>query len=133
MTSNQTITDDQIADLLSMAAVIDYRKIGDAEVDLWHAIAVTHNWTWPLARRALIDHYAESRDRIMPADITRRIAEARRAVYAAFQIPPHSAELADDGRAFVAWAKERAAEHMAVGLGEWAAYGRLPQPLELEA
>ena len=124
---------EEILALLALAACFDQRTVGQGDARAWHAVAVAQGWTWPLARRALIDHYGECRDRVMPADITRRIGEARKAVYAAFRIPPHSAELADDGPGFVAWARGCAAEHMVVGLAEWAEFGRLPQPLELEA
>lgn len=130
--TGQRMTDDQVAELLARAAAVDFRRVTDEMVDMWAAVAATQGWTWDLALRAMVDHIGGSNDPVKPADITRRITEAKRAVKAAFQIPPHSAELADDGPAFARWAGEQCVAHMQRGLGEWARRGVLPAPLELE-
>lgn len=130
--TEQRMTDDQVAELLARAAAVDFRRVTDEMVDMWAAVAATQGWTWELALRALVDHIGESNDPAKPADITRRIADAKRAVRAAFQIPPHSAELADNGPAFVKWAGEQCVAHMQRGLADWARRGVLPEPLAIE-
>lgn len=130
--NDPVMTDDQVAELLARAAAVDFRRISDEMVDMWAAAAATKGWTWELALRALVDHVAESNDPVKPADITRRIAAAKSAVRAAFQIPPHSAELADNGPAFSKWAGEQCVAHMQRGLTEWARRGVLPAPLAIE-
>lgn len=127
------MTLDETLALLVIVASADRRTVGHGDAQLWHAVAQTEGWTFPLARRAVIDYFAHHKEWLMPSDVTNRITEVRRRLHENFQIPRHSPELADDGSAFVAWARARKAEHMRTGLTEWAATGRLPALLALEA
>ena len=122
----------EVTKLLSLIASLDGRTTGPTDDLVWFAVAEAAGWTYPLAERAVIQHFAHSTEWLKPAHITQRIAEARNALKAAFQIPPHSPELADDGPAFVKWAGEQCVQHMQRGLAEWARRGVLPAPLELE-
>lgn len=126
MTIEETIA------LLAFAACFDQRTVGHADAGAWHSIAEAAGWTFPLAKRATLEHYAQHRERIMPADITKRIQAARTLAHEAFAIPYHPPELADDGPAFVAWARSVKAAHMTRCLADWADTGQLPTPLELE-
>lgn len=119
--------------LLALATSFDQRTVGHADARAWQAVAAAEGWTFPLARRALIEHYARHRERLMPADITTRIAEVRTRLHETFEIPYHSSELADDGPSFVAWARQRKAEYMNAGLAAWADSGHVPATLEIEA
>lgn len=60
----------EIALLLSLMAAYDQRTIGDADVEAWHSSAQYAHWDATGAKRAVAAHYAETRKRIMPADIT---------------------------------------------------------------
>lgn len=125
----------EVSKLLSLIASVDGRTTEPTDDLVWFAVAESAGWTYPLAERAVIDHFAHSAEWLKPAHITQRIAEAKAAVHASFRLPPHSAELVDDGPAFTAWARGQALEHMDRGLTEWARRGVLPEPsgwLELE-
>lgn len=127
------MTLEETLDLLALAACFDQRTVGQADARAWHAVAQMQGWTFSLAKQAVIEHYSRHRERLMPADVTNRITEVRARLHETFEIPHHPPELADDGRAFVAWARRVKAEHMRAGLIEWASSGRLPAPRELEA
>jgi hypothetical protein len=127
------MTVDETFALLALAACFDQRTVGRTDAQGWHAVAESEGWTFELARRALVEHYGRHRERLMPSDITNRILQVRKQLSESFEIPRHSPELADDGPAFVAWARERKAEHMNVGLTEWAVTGQLPTVLAIEA
>lgn len=118
--------------LLAYMACFDQRTVGQTDAHAWCAVAETEGWTFQLAKRAVLEHYGHHRERIMPADITNRINEIRQRLHERFEVPPHSAELADDGPAFVAWARRRKAEYLATALASWADTGRLPALLEIE-
>lgn len=60
----------EVAVLLAVIAAYDQRTIGDADVEAWHATARYARWDIDGARRAVVAHYANSRQRIMPADVT---------------------------------------------------------------
>lgn len=64
------MTKGDIARLLALMASWDQRTIGDADVEAWHLIAQHARWNAQGAARAVVAHYAETRRRIMPADIT---------------------------------------------------------------
>jgi hypothetical protein len=59
-----------IARLLVMMASFDQRTIGESDVEAWHAAATYAKWNNAGARRAVVAHYAETKRRIMPADVT---------------------------------------------------------------
>lgn len=126
------MTPAEVTKLLALIAGFDRRTTSASDDLAWYAVADAAGWTYPLAERAVIEHFAHSTEWLKPAHITQRIAEAKRTVKAAFQIPPHSAELADNGPAFAKWAGEQCVTHMQRGLAEWARRGVLPAPLAIE-
>ena len=65
----------EAAILLGVAAAFDQRTIGETDVTAW-AEALARYDLEP-CRRAVIGHYTETTDRIMPAHITRRIRAVR--------------------------------------------------------
>ncbi|MGH3934653.1 MAG: hypothetical protein ACRDS1_06710 [Pseudonocardiaceae bacterium] len=127
------MTTAEVTKLLGLIAGYDRRTTGACDDLAWVAAAHAGGWTVDLAQRAVVEHYTHTTDWLMPAHITRRIAQARHRVLAAFQLPSHPPELADNGPEFIAWARRRKAEHLAKGLARWASHGHLPPPLELEA
>lgn len=64
----------EAADLLSLAASLDQRTIGEADVHAWQM--VLHDIPFPNAAVALQAHYREHTRRIMPADIVQRVKPA---------------------------------------------------------
>jgi hypothetical protein len=67
----------EIRGLLAAAMVYDNRKPGDAAIMGWAEAASRGRWTYGEALNAIHAHYAESRDFIMPGDITQRIRARR--------------------------------------------------------
>jgi hypothetical protein len=61
----------ETADLLSIAAALDYRTIGEADVRAWHMTLADIDFT--AATAALTAHYRATTRRVMPADIVQRI------------------------------------------------------------
>ncbi|WP_045740886.1 hypothetical protein [Actinoplanes rectilineatus] len=61
--------------LLTLAGTFDYRKVGDADVEAWH-LALDDI---PLddAKAAVVRHYRESRERLMPADVRQGVKAIR--------------------------------------------------------
>lgn len=65
-----------VARLLTYAASFDRRKLGEADVLAWHDVLADLD---PIeAATAVRQHYAESREFLMPADVRRRVLDARR-------------------------------------------------------
>lgn len=60
----------ELSEVLGFAALYDNRTLGEAEVRAWHLI-VGHLDTDD-ARQAIAEHYGQTRDRLMPADLLRR-------------------------------------------------------------
>ncbi|MFF0777050.1 hypothetical protein [Streptomyces sp. NPDC003720] len=60
----------ETADLLSIAAAIDKRTLGESDVRAWQM--VLNDIPFDAARDALRDHYRETTKPVMPADIVRR-------------------------------------------------------------
>lgn len=118
------MTPDETVDLLSMIVTFDQRTVGEADVAAWHAIATECGWTWPLARRATLEHHKRGGDRprIKPGHITDAIDAARelirRQVFQRDLVPPR--ELADDPKAELAWRRQHIADVVERGLHAWA-------------
>lgn len=100
------MTDDQIIDLLTCAAAYDRRTVGDADVDAW--LAAIGDLDFQDARAAVIAHYTESSDWLMPVHIKRRVTAMRSRRLTDTLMPAPPPELADNPRAYIAWL--RAAE-----------------------
>src|SRR6266545_2531980 len=106
------MTADEIIDLLTLITAYDQRTVGGDDVQAWLIIAGAEDWTLPLARRAVIEHYRRGGDRprIKPGHITDTLTELRREisrdVFHTPLVPPR--ELADDPRAEIAWRRDYA-------------------------
>jgi len=87
------MTLDQVIDLLTVAAVFDFRSIGEADAIAWHT--VLGDLEFGDARAAVLAHYAESCDRVMPANIRQRVKAIRRDRLAREITPAPPPELAD--------------------------------------
>ncbi|MCZ4509943.1 hypothetical protein O3Q52_17410 [Streptomyces sp. ActVer] len=61
----------ETADLLSIAAAVDKRTLGEVDVRAWQM--VLDDIDFEAARDALRAHYRETTKHVMPADIVRRV------------------------------------------------------------
>jgi hypothetical protein len=120
------ISRNDVIRLLAMAAGGDQRTVGDDDADFWHAIALAEQWTFPAARRAVIEHYSRgaNRPRITPAAITDRIRDLRRRAAESFELP----RIPDDlpNHAYPAWLRTLQARHIDALLHHWATTGQEP-------
>lgn len=72
-----TLTRNDVIDLLTAAASVDLRKLGEADIAGWSAM-LRPDLDRELAFEALRVHYATSPERVMPAHINARAIEIRR-------------------------------------------------------
>lgn len=118
-------------DLLSLIATFDQRTVGEADVAAWQAIALECGWTFPLARRAVLDYHKSGGDkpRIKPGHITDTLTEVRatirRQVFSRDLVPPR--ELGDNPRAELDWRRRHIADVTERALTAWAEGRQLPQ------
>lgn len=114
------LTKGDIARLLTLMASWDQRTIGDADVEAWHLAASAGRWTCPAwAARAVVEHYAEHTERVMPAHITRRIRERREAYARSYQherTPDHVRGIAAE----IAWENSQLRTHIDRHMAAWA-------------
>ncbi|WP_052069774.1 hypothetical protein [Streptacidiphilus albus] len=108
------MTPSQIAELLGMCSAFDRRTVGAMDVTAWHRVLGDIDATD--AQQAVADHYSDTRDWIMPADIRRRVKALRAGRLAA-------AHPVYDGRPDETGAQSAAAIR---ALAADAAAGRLP-------
>lgn len=87
------MTIDEVIDVLTVAAAFDFRSIGEADAIAWHA--VLSDLDFSDARAAVLVHYAETCDRIMPANVRQRVKAMRRERLAREIAPAPPAGLAD--------------------------------------
>ena len=92
------MTPEETAKLLATCATYDNRKVGTLDVVAWHR--VVGDLPFRDSEQAVFAHYAESGERIMPADIRRRVKEARRERILDTGIPAPPPELTDDPAAY---------------------------------
>lgn len=64
----------------------------------WHS--VVGDLRFADARQAMLGHYADTRERVMPADVRRRVRELRAGRVQAAEIPPPPPELLRNSRAY---------------------------------
>ena len=124
---------DEMGLLLAKCASYDRRKTGEAEVIAW--LQVLGDLRYADCEQAVIGHYAETREWIMPADIRIRVKEARhQRIKDAGGIPAPPPELLDDPAAYGA-ALQAAATALADGRDPEAAMAAIArqQTRELEA
>lgn len=136
-----TMTWNQTVDLLSLAAVFDQRTVGEEDVKGWLLVAEVERWTFPLARRVLVEHYRAGADRprLTPAAVSDGIRAARRQASDSFRVPDMPDAL--PGSDYPTWYRARLAEHIDAQLEGWAAGEELSRgiiepgggPLAIEA
>ena len=117
------MTPDETVDLLTVAAAFDQRTVGEGDAMAWHS--VVGDLDFADAQRAVIGHYTDTTDRIMPAHVRRRV-KAMRADRVAREIvaaPP--AELTDEPGRYQQ-ALQAGVKRLADGLSVQKAIGRLP-------
>ncbi len=125
------MTPEQTFDLLTLIAGFDRRTVGESDVVAWHTIATECGWTFPLARRAVVEHHKRGANKsfLMPAHITDAIdtarATIRRQVFVRDLVPPK--DLADDPRAELEWRRRHIADVTERALNAWANGQPLPQ------
>jgi hypothetical protein len=87
------VTSDEVFDLLAVIAAYDHRTLGDADGDAWEM--AVGDLAFSDARMAVVAHYRESREWIMPADVRERVRAIRQARLDAAGETPIPRELAD--------------------------------------
>lgn len=106
------MTRNEVIDLLTLIASFDRRTAGKTDVTAWQA--AVGDLAWPDAQAAVIEHFRESTDWLMPAHIRQRVAAIRQARLDAagpIEIPE---DLADHPAEAIAW-KQRAMTAIADG------------------
>ena len=118
--------------ILALCASYDRRKTGEADVLAWHRIIGDLPFTD--CEQAVLAHYGETTDWIMPAHVRNRVKEARRERILTAGIPAPPPELLDDPPAYSA-ALQAAATAIADGRDPDAAMAAITRqrPRELEA
>lgn len=80
-------TEAEVRQLLAIAMTYDHRKPGEATVMAWLEAAQRARWTFPEAREAVLDHFANSTDYLMPGHVTAAIRAVRRQPPTRAQLP----------------------------------------------
>lgn len=128
------MTHDEVIDLLTLVAASDKRTVGQADVEIWHAVANADRWTFALARRALIEHQRHNDVMIKPAHINAIIDAARQRARSKFTedvSPPR--ELRDDPRGEIGWRRDRAQTYVEAALDAWSHGEDMPEPEQRDA
>lgn len=94
------MTPEEVIDLLTTAAAYDRRKVGKADVLAWHA--AVGDLDYLDAQNAVVGHYSETTDWLMPAHVRKRVKAIREARLAREALPAPGAELADKPGAYKA-------------------------------
>jgi hypothetical protein len=87
------VTIEETIDLLALAAAFDRRNIGEADSVAWHA--ALGDIPFADAQEAVIGHYRQSREFIMPADVWNRVKAMRSDRIARAVVNAPAAELTD--------------------------------------
>lgn len=87
--------------LLAIMALYDYRKVGAPEVAAW--LHVIGDLRFADAEQAVLGHYRECRERIMPADVRSRVKAVREERLRKTPLPDPPAAVADDPVAYTEW------------------------------
>jgi hypothetical protein len=126
------VTIEETIDLLTVAAAYDRRKVGEADAIAWHA--AIGDLPFEDSRAAVVAHYQESGDWLMPSHVRTRVKDARRQRIFDAGIPAPPPELLDDPVAYGA-ALQAAATALADGRDPDAAMAAIARqrPRELEA
>lgn len=94
------MTDDQVWDLLTSAAAFDRRTAGKVDKEAW--LAALGDLRFEDCQAAVIAHYRETTDWLMPSHIRKRVREMRADRVADAEIPPPPRELVDNPAAYTA-------------------------------
>jgi len=84
------VTLEEVIDLLTLAAAFDRRNIGETDSIAWHA--ALGDLAFADAQAAVVGHYQDSREFVMPADVRSRVKAARRDRLAREVIPAPEAD-----------------------------------------
>jgi hypothetical protein len=87
------MTSDEVWDLLELIASIDRRKVGLTDRQVWEGLI--GDLSADDAQAAVVAHYRESREWIMPADVRTRVKAMRRERLAHEIVPAPPHEIAD--------------------------------------
>lgn len=71
-------SEDQVVELLQLAAAFDHRKFGYAEKAAWTAASQIGDWTFEEAAHAIKHHQSTSKDYLTPGHITCFVRDMRR-------------------------------------------------------
>lgn len=88
------MTPEETVDLLTVAAAFDQRTVGEGDAMAWYA--VVGDLDFNDAKQAVVGHYTDTTDRIMPAHVRSRVKAVRRDRLAREIPPAPPAELTDD-------------------------------------
>lgn len=92
------MTIEEAIDVLTAAAAFDRRTVGKADAAAWHA--ALGDLPFEDAQSAVVAHYRDSREWIMPSDIRRRVKALRADRLARTPLPAPPPELADKPAAY---------------------------------
>lgn len=92
------MTPEETGKLLATVAAIDRRKVGTLDVIAWHRIV--GDLRYADCENAVMAHFAESTDWLMPAHVRQRVREMRARRIEDTEIPPPPPELADNPVAY---------------------------------
>lgn len=94
------MTLDEAVDLLTAAAAFDRRTVGEADAIAWHA--AVGDLRFEDCQAAVIAHYTETTDWLMPAHVRHRVRDMRDQRLRETEIPPPPRELVDNPDAYLA-------------------------------
>lgn len=90
----------EAAKLLSFVSAYDRRTIGEADALAW--ADALHDVDYSDAAQAVREHFRESRDWLMPADVRKRVKATREERLARTPVDAPAGELTDDARRYMA-------------------------------
>ena len=94
------MTLEETVDLLTAAAAFDRRTVGEADAIAWHA--AIGDLRFEDCRTAVVAHYTETTDWLMPAHVREGVRKIRDQRLRETEIPPPPREIADDPGAYCA-------------------------------
>ncbi len=103
----------EVARLLATCAAADRRTVGEADIIAW--LQYVGDLDLADCERAVFEHYRDTNEWIMPADIRRRVKDMQIERLERTPLPPPPAELCDDPQAYIA-ALRGSAQQIASGV-----------------
>lgn len=98
------MTPEEVIDLLTLMVAFDRRTVGEADVEAWHM--AVGDLPFDDAKVAVVKHYRESREWLMPADVRRAVRAIREDRIKVRPLPAPTPDEATDPRVY----KQRMAE-----------------------